>query len=415
MHESLRHTAGSEGTSRAWLEVDLDALQRNAGRLHAHARRPLIAIVKADAYGHGAGRVAAALASWGMADNRLHAFGTATIEEAIALRESFDAIDRESDRIREAIGEDFRDELDDSIRSADDNVGTTPRIMCCTPLLSSELEAARRHAIMPALHHAEEIAWWRAHDGGPWHLSIDTGMQRAGIRWDRVDLLRDIVDRHPPAAVFTHFHSADTDAASVVEQESRFAHACTTLGFDDREEIARHLDNSAAIAARGRSNASYVRPGLALYGGGSSQRLPLEPIATIRARVLDVHEVEHGESVSYNATWRADGTRTVATVGAGYADGYRRAFSNQTRALLHGVPVPIAGRVTMDLTMFDVTGLPCAVGDVVTLMGRDGAVTITPEELGNAGGLSVYELFVGQSLRMPRHYVGGLTQQGQGR
>ena len=82
--------------------------------------------------------------------------------------------------------------------------------------------------------------------------------------------------------------------------------------------------------------------------------------------------------------------------------------------MLHGTPVPIAGRVTMDMTMFDVTGVSCAVGDVVTLLGRDDAVTITPEELGEAAGLSVYELFVGQKLRMPRQYVGGLSQQGSG-
>jgi alanine racemase len=143
----------------------------------------------------------------------------------------------------------------------------------------------------------------------------------------------------------------------------------------------------------------------------STSHLPLEPIATIRARVLDVHEVEHGESVSYNATWRADGPRTIATVGLGYADGYRRAFSNTARAVLHGMPVTVAGRVTMDMTMFDVTGVPCAPGDIVTLLGRDDAVIISPEELAAAGGLSVYELFVGQQLRMPRHYVGGVSPQ----
>ena len=373
---------------RAWVEIDLDALTRNAERIHARARRPLIAVVKADAYGHGAPVVSAQLRRWSLGANRLHGFGTATIDEAIVLRKHFNADVDVADR--------------------------QPNILCCTPLLPAELQEALHHAIMPALHHAEEIAWWHANNGASWHLSIDTGMQRAGIRWDRAGLLREIVDRHPPAAVFTHFHSADVNDGSREEQEARFAQACTALGFDAKPDIARHLDNSAAIAMRGKSDASYVRPGLALYGGGATRQLPLEPIATIRARVLDVHEVENGESVSYNATWRAEGRRTIATVGLGYADGYRRAFSNRTRALLHGTPVPIAGRVTMDMTMFDVTGVSCAVGDVVTLLGRDDAVTITPEELGEAAGLSVYELFVGQKLRMPRQYVGGLSQQGSG-
>ena len=125
----------------------------------------------------------------------------------------------------------------------------------------------------------------------------------------------------------------------------------------------------------------------------------------MRARIIDVRDVHEGESVSYGATWSARGTRRIATVAAGYADGYRRTLSNSGIALVRGQRVPVAGTVTMDMTMLDVTGIAgCEVGTVVTLIGRDGTACVSTDEVAAMAGLSPYEVLVGLRLRLPRHY-----------
>jgi alanine racemase len=125
----------------------------------------------------------------------------------------------------------------------------------------------------------------------------------------------------------------------------------------------------------------------------------------MRARIVELRTVPAGETVSYDATWRADGPRRIATVPVGYADGYRRSLSNRGEALLRGERVPVAGRVTMDMTMFDVTETDAALGDVVTLLGREGGEVITVGALAAAAELSPYEVLTGLKLRLPRRYA----------
>ena len=151
---------------------------------------------------------------------------------------------------------------------------------------------------------------------------------------------------------------------------------------------------------------SVARPGVFLYGVGSGSGVEPEPVAHLRARVVDTRVVRDGETVSYGATWRASGTRRIATVPVGYADGYRRNLSNRGTALLRGRRIPVAGRVTMDMTMFDVTGTDAALGDVVTLLGSEGGQVITVPEMAAAAELSAYEILTGLRLRLPRRYVG---------
>ena len=124
----------------------------------------------------------------------------------------------------------------------------------------------------------------------------------------------------------------------------------------------------------------------------------------MRARVLEVRTVRRGECVSYDATWRADETRRVATLGVGYADGYRRVLGNRAAVLIRGVRCPVVGHVTMDMTMVDVSDVRCEPGDVATLLGCDGGEVLTAEEVARAGELSPYELLVGLRLRLPRVY-----------
>jgi alanine racemase len=127
-----------------------------------------------------------------------------------------------------------------------------------------------------------------------------------------------------------------------------------------------------------------------------------EPVAAIRARIVEIRTLAEGDTVSYGATWRAPEPRRIATVPVGYADGYRRALGNRGVALLGGRRIHVAGRVTMDMTMLDVTGTDAALGDVVTLLGRDGGDVVTVSELAALGELSPYELLTGLRERLPR-------------
>jgi alanine racemase len=166
--------------------------------------------------------------------------------------------------------------------------------------------------------------------------------------------------------------------------------------------VLRHSDNSAGIASRARlSPGSLARPGIAVYGGMFSALLGLRQVVHLRARVVDIRDVTPGETVSYGATWTAARPSRIATISAGYADGYRRHLTNRGEVLLGGVRCPVAGRVTMDMIMVDVTDVPCAVGDVATLIGTDGAATVSTEQVAEMAQLSPYELLVGLALRVP--------------
>ncbi len=394
MLSNLSQYASPYAGLRSWVEIDLTALVGNAEYLYTVTGKPIMPVVKANAYGHGAAEVAKALLKWGEQSGKLSAFVVATMKEAIDLKSEI--------------------------------AGSSVAVFCCTPPLSTEIDDALKYSLVPALHRAEDIERWGRAGNLPWQLSIDTGMQRAGIRWDSVGNLRDVVAAFPPAGVFTHFYSAESDEASMHLQEQRFNSACDLLGLS--ADTPRHIDNSAAIAAKlsrasvetkGSSGAhsanelshsefekvSCSRPGVALYGGMPGRDLPVRHVASVRARVLDIHELQAGDSVSYGATFVARSQTTVATLAIGYADGFRRAFSNVTQVLMNGVRVPVVGVVTMDMIMIDITGVSCSVGDVATIIGSDSGETILPGELATAGGLSVYELFIGMQTRMPRFYL----------
>jgi alanine racemase len=355
--------AAEADRQRAWLEVDLGALRRNAELVCRRAGVPIVPMVKADAYGLGALQAARALDPldpW--------AFGVAAVPEGEALRDA----------------------------------GVGRRIVLFSPILPSELPRARRAGLTPSLHRATDVMSWRAIGGAAWHLAIDTGMSRAGVRWDEVDALRDALAACPPEGVYTHFHSADVGDDSYDVQVRRFEEALAALPA--RPAIV-HAENSPAVERHAPSPWSVARPGVFLYGVGSGAGIEPEPVAHLRARVVDLRVVRAGESVSYGATWRADRDRRVATVAAGYADGYRRSLGNRGVALVNGAEAPVVGWVTMDMTMLDVTDVPCAVGDVATLLGSDRGRTLTAEAVGRAAGLSPYEILAGLRLRVPRLYL----------
>ncbi len=351
---------------RAWVEVDLDALVRNARALEQHSRARLIPMIKADAYGLGAIPVAGALEALAPVG-----YGVSSIVEGEELR----------------------------------GAGFTRPIIVFAPTLAKDLERLKSAGLTPSLASADGIARWAALGGGPWHLAIETGMNRAGISWESLPALHEAIKQTPPDGAFTHFHSAELDNGSMEEQEQRFVAAVEALPVKPR---LLHAENSAAIVRRNASPWDCIRPGAFLYGIGSGPKAALqpEPVVHLRAQIVELHEVPAGETVSYDATYAANGPRTIATVMVGYGDGYRRHLSNTGRALVRDAVVPVAGIVTMDMTMLDVTGLGCAEGDVVTLLGRDGIRTLTAEAVADMGQFSPYELLAGLRQRLQRVHTG---------
>ncbi len=262
--------------------------------------------------------------SWRARSRRLDpwGFGVATVEEGRALRDA--GIDRP--------------------------------VIVFTPVhgRTDDVRAAR---LTPILARAQHIAAWRGTGGGDWQLAIDTGMSRCGVRWNAMASLAAETALSAPQGAYTHFHSAETEPASVVEQERRFEQALGALRARPR---MLHVENSAALARRDRSPWTHARPGIFLYGVGSGLAVKVapEPVVSLRARIVALRTLSAGDTVSYDATWRAGGERTIATAAIGYADGYRRSLSGRGAALLGGRRVAVAGIVTMDMTMLESPACP---------------------------------------------------------
>ncbi|MGQ0714094.1 MAG: alanine racemase [Gemmatimonadaceae bacterium] len=349
---------------RAWVEIDLGALQRNAVAIADHARAPLLPMIKADAYGLGAvpvARVLEPLDPWG--------FGVATIREGLELRAA----------------------------------GIARPIVVFTPLSGDDLRDVRAAQLTPSLSRSTDIAQWKSEGGGEWHLAIDTGMSRAGVRWDEIESLRAAVAECPPDGAYTHFHSAELNDGSHEQQESRFREAIAAL--PERPRVL-HAENSAALARRDKSEWDCVRPGIFLYGVGSGDGARLEPapVVHMHARIIDLRRVRSGETVSYDATYRAVGHRQIATLGVGYADGYPRALSNRAHAVIGEHRACVAGLITMDMTMIDVTGIPCALGSVATVVGGEPEWALDVATVARTADMSPYELLTGLRSRVARVY-----------
>ncbi len=350
--------------SRAWVEVDPGALVRNARSYIERVGVPILPMVKANGYGLGAVPIARALRQvnpWG--------FGVASLDEAVELREA----------------------------------GIMEPVIVFMPLLPSMVEPMRRIAARPAIGDVAALEAWNAAGGGPFHLEIDTGMSRAGVRWDDGATLSDIrrllLERNDWEGIFTHFHSAADDLRSMLDQWGLLLRTIDVIG---RRPSLVHASNSAAGARSGPWRGDLARPGIHLYGG-SVPGLATEPVARVKARVTAIRNLRKGESVSYDATWRAGRDTILATLAAGYADGLPRSLSGKGEVELGGTLVPIVGRVTMDQVMVDVTGLQVAVGDIATLWG--GAVSLD-RQAGNAGTIS-YELLTALGRRLPRIHLDG--------
>lgn len=358
------------------MEIDPGALERNCRRLAAAlpSSTRLLPMLKADGYGLGAVRVARALTDcepWG--------FGVATVEEGVELR-------------------DHGFELPVVVFSP-----CPPRD--ARPCLEEGLEPAV--SSLRALETFGEAAAAEGHVLAV-HLEVDTGMGRLGLlageAEDWVPRLSELLARLPVrlSSTFTHFHSADTDDEATRRQAAAYSEVRQLMVDRGLEPGKSHLSNSPAILRFGAFDADLARPGIYLYGVGPEETA-VEPVAAVRARVLDVREVPGGHSVSYGATFRTDGPTRLATLGVGYGDGLRRDLSNRGHVLLGGRRASILGAVCMDTTVVDATSCPgVEPGDVATLLGSDEGESIGLETMARWCSTIPYEILTGLGARLPR-------------
>jgi len=358
-----------QAAAAAILEIDLAAIVANWRLLcRQHPNGPVAGVVKADGYGLGARRVAAALHAAGCRH-----FFVALLDEALAIRQSLPGA------LVAVLG------------------GLLP---------GTEAEYAA-HDITPVLNNIAELEAWTAIARRracrlPALLHIDTGMSRLGLDPREHAMLQ--ADHARLAGidlryVMTHLVASEKpDDPLNRHQAERFAAACAGL-----PPAPRSFANSSGIFLGAAWGSDLARPGAALYGINPTpgRPNPMQPTVRLTARVLAVREINPGDGVGYNATWRAARPSRIATIGVGYADGWRRSLSGRGEAAFDGTPVPLVGRVSMDLTTFDVTDHPgVQPGSTLELLGP----TQTPDDVARAAGTNGYEVLTSLGRRFHRLY-----------
>lgn len=368
---------------RCYAEISLEAIGHNIREVKKRLPEgvKLLGVVKANAYGHGAVPVASYL------ENQVDYFATATIEEAVELREN--GISAPILILGYVSPSQYSDLVEYDITQTIDSYAQA---------LALEKEAARQNRKAKA------------------HLAVDTGMTRIGFQVTEHDADEAAKIADLPhielEGMFTHFSCADQEDKTYCSVQMEKYDKMTALLAERGVTIPlRHICNSAGIMEFDDHRFEMVRSGIITYGIYPSEevkkeRLDLIPALSWKSHVIHVKEVGPGIGVSYGATYVTEKPMTrIATVSAGYADGYPRALSNQGCVLIHGKKVPIIGRICMDQMMVDVTDIPdVQVEDVVTLVGTDGDETITIEEIANPAARFDYEMLCDISSRVTRVY-----------
>lgn len=376
-------------TSRAWAEIDLDALSHNLTVLRRRigAGVSILLVAKADAYGHGAVAIAHHALRHG-ADG----IGVTSCEEALELR-------RAGIRSRIVVlGAVFGEEAPQALEQ-DIEIGI-PSAELCRMLERTARRVARRARV---------------------HLKVDTGMNRLGVPpAEALEVLARIrASLHMElAGVMTHLAPTEGALSPVAEaQVQRFqavleeARSKHLLGA---KRLWIHVANSAAILTRLDPLHNAVRPGISAYGVSPDPRIDaseLRPVMSVYSKIVHVREVAAGERVGYGGTWAARGRALLATLPLGYADGIDWRLGNRGRVLVRGTFAPIAGRISMDYTTIDVGAVPgVRLGDRVTLFGSDGGRSVRVEELADQAGTIPYEVLCNIGKRVDRIYRGGAPE-----
>ncbi len=384
-------TALGMKTRPTWVEVSLTALQHNFRTIQDYVApgATVCAVVKADAYGHGAVNCARALeqegAMW---------FGVTSTDEGVQLRQG----------------------------------GVTGRILLMTGFWRGEEEAVVQHDLTPAVWEwwhielLEDAAERLKHETVPVHIKVDTGMARLGLAIADLGLFAQMLKdaQHVVAeGLFTHLASSEViDAPDVDAQLTRFEDVITTVIESGLSPVYYHVANSAAIITKQQSWKNMVRPGISLYGyylpflsaisgvPDASLELPIHPVLSWKTRIISIREVPARTRIGYNGAYMTQSPARIAALPVGYADGLSRQLSNRGRVIVRDDYAAIVGNVSMDITLIDVTGIPGVdVGDEVILIGASPRRKITAWEHASHAGTIPYEVLCGISKRVPRRYV----------
>jgi alanine racemase len=366
---------------RAWVEINLGALAHNVRQIKQllSPQTQLMAVVKADAYGHGAVSIAQAAlhsgADW---------LGVATIPEGIELREA-------------------------GIQA--------PILLLGATTTSEQVQAIAQWQLQPTLCTPKQALVFSEALGAslPVHLKIDTGMSRLGVPWQAAAEFVQLVDRLPHltiVSIYSHLATADSEDPTIMRlQHQRFAAAIAQLQDLGIPLPCLHFANSAATLVDANLHYDLVRTGLAIYGLYPAphlrDRVDLKPVMQVKARVTQVKTIQPGTGVSYGYKFVAERETLVAVVGIGYADGIHRNLSNQMTVLVRGQRVPQIGAITMDQLMLDVSAIPdLQEGEVVTLLGQDGDDRISADDWAALLDTISWEILCSFKHRLPRVAVG---------
>ncbi|MEP6820156.1 MAG: alanine racemase [bacterium] len=367
-----------------WAEIDLEALAANFHLVKAKVGPDVsvMTVVKANAYGHGAVECARRLeregADW---------FGIALPEEGIELR----------------------------------NAGIAKPMLCLAGFWGEQATACLQHELVPVVYRLDMIeAFDRAarerNIVADVHVKVDTGMGRLGVRFDEVSEFAGALQKFANIRVnglMTHFAAADepTCGSLTREQIQRFEIAVAAFREHGFNPVHRHLANSAAVFGQPAAWGNLVRPGGVLYGlwdtlAPEDRDVNLRPVMSLHSRITLLKWVPQGETVGYGCTFEASRKTLVATIPIGYDDGYMRALSNRGHAIIRGVYATVIGRISMDLTLIDVTNVPgVQTDDEVIFIGREGNLLVSAEEIARTAGTLSYEVTCGISDRVPKVYI----------
>ncbi len=366
--------------------VDLDAVHENLRAMYlknVRAGSRMIAVVKTNGYGHGAVEVAREIEE----EEFLYGYAVATVEEALELKEG---------GVKKPIillGYTFPDTYPDIIKNE-----LRPAVFKLDQAKALSDEAVKQ---------GKEAYF---------HLAVDTGMGRIGVKSDEssIDLVKEIfsLPNVVSEGIFTHFAKADEPGTMATERQiGSFRDYIFLLEGEGINFRLKHCSNSAGIVLYPEANMDLVRIGIVMYGMWPSDEVPLDPscvrpVLELKSHIVYIKSIAPGDEVSYGGTYVAVRNRKVATIPVGYGDGYPRSLSNRGYVLIRGYRAPILGRVCMDQFMVDVSDIPdVSEGDTVTLIGTDGDRYISAEELGRLSGRFNYELICDLGSRVPRIYT----------
>jgi len=375
-------------TRPTWADVSLGNLRQNFRTVQKHvgAKVTVCAVVKADAYGHGAVECSRALEAEGA-----RWLGVTSLDEAIPLREA----------------------------------GVRSRILLMTGFWQGEQSEIVRLQLTPTVWEPGQVELLEkaaARLGAachPVHLKVDTGMGRLGVALEGLPAVLSALKSAPHLALegfSTHLASSEImDAPSVQEQEQCFERARKMVREAGFDPALVHVANTGAVISRRETWNNMVRPGIALYGyylpfqragrevSGSTLRLAVKPVLTWKTRILSLRDFPAGHALGYGGTYVTKAPTHVAVLPVGYADGYNRQLSNRGRVIVRDHYAPIVGSISMDLTLADVTGIPeVSVGDEVILLGVRDGLSVDAVEHARLAGSTPYEILCNISKRVPR-------------